>query len=126
MNFKRYSPLLLRTGIAIVFLWFGFSQLKNPMNWTRMVPDYINLIIPLSKTTLIYMNGLFEVVFATLLLLGVYPRIVSLFLGLHLIHIVSIVGYGAVGARDFALAIATFSIFFSGSDEFCLTNKRKK
>ena len=124
-DLKKYSPLVLRIGIAVVFLWFGFSQLKNPASWTRMVPDYINLIIPLSKPSLIYLNGLFEIILATLLLLGIYPRIVSLLLGLHLFHITTIVGYGAVGARDFALTIATFAVFLQGSDEFCL-NKLKK
>jgi hypothetical protein len=32
------------------------------------------------------------------------------------------VGYGAIGARDLSLAIATFSIFLHGADEFCLDN----
>ena len=38
---KKYSPLLLRTGIAIIFLWFGFSQLKSPSDWVRMLPDFL-------------------------------------------------------------------------------------
>lgn len=119
-KFKKYSPALLRTGIAIVFLWFGFSQLKNATAWTRMMPEYIQSILPFSTNTLIHLNGAFEIVFATLLLLGLYTRLSSLLLGLHLLHIVTIVGYGAVGMRDFALALATFSIFLRGADEFCL------
>jgi uncharacterized membrane protein YphA (DoxX/SURF4 family) len=114
---KRFSPLLLRTGIAIVFLWFGFSQLKNPASWTRMIPDYVNFMSP---NTIIYMNGIIEIILASLLLIGLFTRIVSTLLGLHLLHIVTIVGYGATGARDFALALATFSIALNGTDEFCL------
>jgi len=119
-NLKRYSPALLRTGIAIVFLWFGFSQLKNAAMWTRMMPEYIQSVLPFSTMTLIHLNGAFEIIFATLLLLGLYTRLSSLLLGLHLLHIVTIVGYGAVGMRDFALALAAFSIFLRGPDEFCL------
>src|SRR3989344_5127717 len=119
-KYKKYSPLVLRTAIAIVFLWFGFSQLKNPDSWVRMMPMYIQSIIPLSVRDLIYLNGTFEIVFATLLLLGLYTRFVSFLLSLHLLHIITILGYGAVAARDFSLAIATFVIFLNGADEFCL------
>jgi len=123
---KRYSPLLLRTGVAIIFLWFGFSQIKNPDSWIGMIPGYVKDIIPIDTNILVYMNGTFEVVFATLLLLGLYTRFTSLLLGLHLLHIVSILGYSANGARDFALAIATFSIFLYGEDEFCIDYLRKR
>lgn len=122
---KKYAPALLRTGIAIVFLWFGFSQIKNPAQWTRMIPEYASFI-PFEQTTLIYFNGGFEIIFATLLLLGLWTRFVSFLLGLHLLHIVTMAGYGAIGARDFALALATFSIFLNGADEFCLDKFLKK
>lgn len=122
---SKYASIVLRTGIAIVFLWFGFSQINNPAQWTGMVPGYAS-IIPLSTITLIYFNGVFEIVFATLLLLGIYTRLTALLLAIHLFHIVTIVGYGAIGARDFALALATLSIFLNGPDEFCLDSINKK
>ncbi len=116
----KYSPALLRTAIAIVFLWFGFSQLKNPDQWTRMVPEYATSILPFSVKNLIYLHGIFEIVLATLLVLGLYTRLASFLLALNLAHITFIVGYGPTGARDLALALATFSIFLHGADEFCL------
>ena len=119
MKFEKYSPLLLRTAIAVVFLWFGFSQIKNPASWTRMIPEFVKAL-PLSETTIIYSNGVFELVFATLLLLGIFTRTVSAILGLHLLHICYILGYGAAAARDFSLALATFAIFLHGSDDYCL------
>lgn len=118
-NLKKYSPVLLRSAIGIVFLWFGFSQLKNPAQWVRMVPEYVPKF-GLETTSIIYMHGIFEVIFATLLILGLYTRLVSLILALSLIHITFIVGYGPTGARDLAIALATLSIFFHGSDDFCL------
>ena len=119
-NFSRYSPLLLRTGIAIIFLWFGFSQIKSPSSWLRMIPDYALSLSPFSPNTLIYLNGSVEIIFAILLLLGLFTRFTSFVLGVHLLHITTILGYGPTGARDFALAIATFAIFLKGADEFCL------
>jgi uncharacterized membrane protein YphA (DoxX/SURF4 family) len=125
-NFSKYSHLVLRIGIAVVFLWFGFSQLKNPAQWTRMMPDYVNAIFPLAKSTLIYMNGILEILLAILLLLGLWTRTVSGLITLHLIHIITIVGYGAVGARDVAIALAALAVFLHGSDEFCLDEAMKK
>ena len=116
-SLKRFAPLLIRTAIAIVFLWFGFSQLSNPAQWTRMIPDYVSFMSP---TALVYLNGSVEIILAVLLLLGLFTRIVSILLGLHLLHITTIVGYGATGARDLALALVTLSISLNGTDEFCL------
>jgi len=112
---KKYSPVVLRFGLAIVFLWFGFSQLKNPDAWTRLLPAFLN-----SSIVFIYLNGTFEIIFATLLLLGLFTRTVSFLLGLHLISIVFALGYGAIAVRDLGLAIAAFSVFLHGADEFCL------
>lgn len=115
---QKYSPLALRTGLALVLLWFGFSQLKNPAQWTRMIPDYVSGLA--SPTTLIYANGIIEIVLAVLLLLGLFTRITSALVTLHLLHITTIVGYGAVGARDIALTFAALATFLHGPDEFCL------
>ncbi len=123
MNAKQLSPFVLRVGISIVFLWFGFSQLKNPVQWARMIPEYATSLSPFSANTLVYMHGILEISMATLLLLGLYTRTASLILALNLFHIVLIVGYGPIGARDFALALATLSIFLRGADDFCLDKK---
>lgn len=125
-NYSKYSPLILRVGVAVVLLWFGFSQYKNPAQWTRMMPDYVNVILPFSKETLIYMNGSVEIILATMLLLGLFTRTIAALSTLHLLHIVTIVGYGAVGARDVAIALAALSIFLHGADEFCLDEHIKK
>ena len=124
---KRYAPLILRLAIAILFLWFGFSQLKDVSSWQGMVPNYLSWIA--SSSILIYFNAIFEIVFAIFLILGFKVRLTSGLLTLHLLHIATILGYGPVAIRDLALAFATFSIFLSGKDEFCLDvllKKRKK
>ncbi len=125
-NYSKFSPLVLRIGIAVVLLWFGFSQLKNPAQWTRMMPDYVNIIFPFSKAILIYMNGIVEIILGAILLLGLWTRVTSALITLHLLHITTIVGYGAVGARDLALALAALAIFLHGPDEYCLDNYIKK
>lgn len=125
-DYSKYAPVVLRLGIAIVALWFGFSQLKNPAQWTRMMPDYVNMIVPFSKATLVIINGSLEILLATVLLLGIWTRVTSAIITLHLLHITTIVGYGAVGARDLALTLAALAIFLHGPDDYCLDNHIKK
>ena len=125
-NMGKYNSLVLRTGIATVLLWFGFSQLKNPASWTRMIPEYMQSLTSLSPTTLVYMNGALEIILAVLILLGLFTRLASFLVTIHMIHITTIVGYGATGARDFAIALASLSMFLRGPDSFCLDHILRK
>jgi len=119
-NLKKYAPMILRTSIAIILLWFAFSQIKNPSSWTRLIPEYSSAFM--TAKDIIYLNAFIEIILALLLLLGLFTRISSLITTIHLFHITTIVGYGPTGARDFALALACLAIFFYGKDDFCLDN----
>ena len=123
-KFKSYSAPLLRTAMSLVFLWFGTNQLLNPAKWVGFIPDFVKAIGP--AETFVIGNGTLEVVLGTLLLLGFFVRIVSLVLALHLIGIVTSVGYDPTGVRDFGLMLATFAVFFNGNDRWCLTHLVKK
>lgn len=118
-RYSKYSPLILRASISFVFLWFGFSQITNPSQWSGMVPSYAS-IVPLSATTLVLIHGVFEFVFGLLLGLGMFTRISALLLGLNLLHTVYILGYGPTAVRDFGIALATLSIALRGRDDNCL------
>jgi uncharacterized membrane protein YphA (DoxX/SURF4 family) len=123
MNLERYAPFVLRLGLSLVFLWFGSQQLLDGENWVGLVPESIASISGISALTLVYINGIFEIVFGIALLLGIFTRWVALLLALHVFHIVSIVGYNDVGVRDFGLAMALLSIFMRGHDFLCLMKK---
>lgn len=118
MNEKlvRIAPALLRYGMSLVFLWFAYQQLTDTARWTSLVPEYVVSLSGLSAAMLVYLNGLFELVFGILLILGLFTRISALLLALHLIEITVTVGYNAIGVRDFGLCIATFAIACFGKD----------
>ncbi len=139
-KYKRYAPLVLRLGLSLVFLWFGLSQLINPESFLGYVPQWLYSHAPemihehplqlmhnlqLTPHIIIMGNGIFETVFGILLLLGLFTRISSLLLGLHLMGIMFGLGYNDIAVRDFGLMLATFSIFLQGPDEWCLDAKRK-
>lgn len=118
-NLINIAQFLLRYGMAIVFLWFGFSQLHNPSQWTAFLPSWVS-IMPISENHFVLLNGLFEVIAATLLLIGAYVRISAFLLGFHLMGIALSIGITSTGVRDFGLAIASFALAGLGAGKFSI------
>ena len=114
-----YAPLLLRVGIAIVYLYFGISQLRSPEMFVGWLPKEAALI-PLTARTLVTLNGGFELFAGILLLLGLYTRVWALLLGLHLAAITWSVGWTEIGVRDLGLTIATLTIVLTGGGKLSL------
>ena len=117
---KLFAPAILRIGLALVFLWFGLNQIIKPADWVGYIPDWVANLSPFSVTTLVYLNGAFEIIFGTALFLGFFTRIAALLLFLHIADITLTVGLDAVGVRDFGLTVATLVIFLNGADFFTL------
>jgi uncharacterized membrane protein YphA (DoxX/SURF4 family) len=124
-NLKTYSPILLRISISLVVLWFGLNQIFNRELLIGYLPQFA-YNIPIKPLTIILFNGIFETLFGLLLLVGLFTRLSSLLLGIHILSIAFTLGYNDVAIRDFALALAAFAIFLHGKDKWCLDNKLKK
>ncbi len=121
INKPSTAPLaVIRTGLALVFLWFAVQQFLYTQMWISYIPDWVINLSKLDSTTLVHINGAFEFVFGMALLFGVCTRVSALLLGLHMAEIAYTVGYNAVGVRDFGLTIATIGIFLYGADQFCI------
>ncbi len=102
-----YAPTVLRVAIAAVFLYFGISQVSAPENWVSWLPDFVVKLSPVSDVTIIYLNGIFEIITGTMLALNYYRRIVATLLGLHLLHISLLMNFGPLMVRDLGLSMAT-------------------
>ena len=59
----------------------------------------------------------------TLMLVGLYTRVSSFILALHLFGIAFSIGFNSLGIRDFGLAFATLVVFLNGVDELCLDKR---
>ena len=114
---KIFAPTFLRISMSLVILWFGVQQVIDASSWLAYLPAWTTSL-PISQLTIVYLNGTFEIIFGTFLLLGFYTRIVALVLALHLFDIAYTVGYDAIGIRDLGLALSTLAVFFYGSDAF--------
>jgi len=114
---QEYGHVLLRISLGIVFLWFGISQLYAPANWIGFVPEFMASLY--SAQVLVILNGSLEVFLGLMMISGVYVRVASLILGIHLTMIGVSMGYTATAVRDIGLGLATLAIMFIGPDRFC-------
>ena len=76
--------------------------------------------------SIMLLNGIFEVVFGTLLVIGLFTRIVAFLFFLHTLVIMFSLGYNDISIRDFGLALASLSVYLYGGDKWCLDRKLKK
>ncbi len=101
---------VLRYGLAIVFLYFGFSQLLDSLRWVALVPDWAVETLRLPPAFIILGNGAFDIIGGTLLALGLWVRPVAYVLSAHVLLIGLSLGLSPTGVRDFGLATATLSL----------------
>lgn len=111
------APAIARIALSLVFLYFGVSQLRDPSSFVGWLPAEVALL-PISGVKFVLLNGVFEVFFGTLLLLGVYTRLSAALLGLHLLGIAASMGVSQTGVRDFGLALATIAVALHGPDRY--------
>ena len=122
LKMKEYAPVVVRIALSLVMLWFGTQQLIQTSMWEGLIPSWATSLSGLSAPILVTLNGAFEVIFGTALLLGIFTRITALLLALHLIGITFTMGYTSIGVRDFGLTFALLSVALYGPDVFTLEN----
>lgn len=111
---------IIRVSLAIMFLWFGFSQLLDAPSWVSWVPAWAENLTGLEPAMIVLLNGGFEIAMGVLLALGLYMRIAAVLLALHLVVLVFEIGPTPIGFRDFAIMGATFALAFLGPDKYSL------
>lgn len=107
---QEFGLHLLRLGLAGVFLYFGFSQLFDSLNWVSVVPDWAVNLISLPPAMIVMANGVMEIILGSLLAMGFFVRIISIILGLHLIPIAFSFGFSPTAVRDLGLVLSIFSL----------------
>mgnify|MGYP003393932463 FL=1 len=114
MNMSRNEIAyhILRLGLEVLFLWFGFSQLLDGQNWVGWVPEWAVNLLHLPPAMIVLANGAFEVVAGAALAIGIFVRPAAALLGLHLAVLVFEIGANDIGMRDFGLMAACFALAF--------------
>lgn len=115
-----YAPFVLRAALAVVVLWFGAQQVMHPDMWVSWVPMWTD-IFGMTQGTLVFINGSFEVMAGTLLLAGVFTRVVAFILFLHMAVLVWEFGVTEVGVRDFGLAMGLLTLALDDRRKWALS-----
>jgi uncharacterized membrane protein YphA (DoxX/SURF4 family) len=116
----EWGVFVLRIGLAVLFLWFGFSQFLDQSAWVSWVPEWAMSITGLEAEMIVLLNGGFEIAFGVLLALGLYMRPAAALLGLHLAVLVFEIGLSPIGLRDFAIMMASFALALMPPDPYSL------
>lgn len=118
------GKLLLRYSWVLLFLWFGYAQLTDTASWVFYLPEWVGYF-PIPGEILIQLNGLLEICGALLIGAGIFTRLTSVVLAIHLGIIAISVG-GAVGVRDAVLATAGFALALQDLDPWTLDMRHKQ
>lgn len=112
LSSERIGFHILRVGLAVLFLWFGFSQLFDGIHWVSWVPEWAVALFHIPPAMIVLANGALEVIGGTLLAFGIWVRPVAILLSIHLAVITIEIGVTAIGVRDFGLTCATLALAF--------------
>lgn len=110
------SALLLRIGLAIVFLYACLASVKNPQDWVGYMPHVLTKFI--SASILLRWFALYELALALWLLSGRYVRYAAALSVLTFVGIIaSNLHLFAITFRDIGLLFAALALLFSKSSE---------
>lgn len=112
-RFSKQGPLLLRVGLAFVFVFAGVAALSNPSNWIGYIPTWIQNTLPFPAEIFLKIHASADILIGVLLLFGVWIRWVALAGALFLLSIVIFYGIDEVTFRDIGLIGALLYIVVS-------------
>jgi uncharacterized membrane protein YphA (DoxX/SURF4 family) len=109
---KVSATLLLRIGLAIIFLYAAIGSLINPQEWVGYLPSVLKDMFP--ADILLKLFSVYEAALVVWLLSGVYIRYAALLCAATLAGIVvSNFELFAITFRDIALIFAALALAVS-------------
>lgn len=110
----RYAHGLLTAALAIVFLYFGIDKFAHPTLWIGWIPLWMDGLLGMSVNVWLGLIGALEILFALLLLFPVRKvrQAACILIALHLVAILTQVGWNDVGVRDTGLLLAALALLF--------------
>ena len=109
--------LLIRLGLAFVFIYFGIDKFFNPDIWGSYVPSTFANLLPFNLNTFMYLNGIFEIIIAILLFPQKTRRSAALLSVLFLVGIIISLPWSEISVRDVGLLFMALALFFEKPKE---------
>src|SRR5581483_8336957 len=108
----KIVAVLLRVGLALVFLYAAISSLRQPLEWAGFLPHFLTQ--SLSGTTLIRLFAVYELVLVAWLLSGKFTKYCALLCSATLLGIVVTNPSQLITTfRDVGLAFMSLALYFT-------------
>ncbi len=114
MNNHKYAHGLLTTALVLVFLYFGIDKFLHPTIWLGFMPLWMDNLLGIGIDTWLGIIGAMEILFGLLLLFPIKKvrQMGCILIAMHLVGIVTIVGWNDIGVRDTGLLLAALALLF--------------
>lgn len=100
---KQVSIHILRVGLAITFLWIGFSILREPVAWGGYLQPWALKLLPIPLPQAMMGTAVLDIALGVLLLSGVFTFFAALAGALHIVLVLIVSGITDITARDIGL-----------------------
>ena len=114
------APLLIRLGLAAVFILFGFDKLVHPETWIVFYPPRVHQVVPLPPYEFLKFQGIAEILLGTALGLGFMTRISAFLAACILGLIIFFLWLDPLAIRDIGLFCASLALVISGGGNWSL------
>lgn len=108
---RESSYYILRTGLAITFLWIGVLILKEPEIWGGYIQPWAVALLPFSLKTTMLLTAVLDILVGFFLLIDYLAWLAALLGSLHLAVALIVSGINAITIRDIGLLAGTLSVF---------------
>ena len=121
------TSLLLRLGLGIEFVIFGFGKLTDLPSWIGFVPPWMSPFLPISTAMFLQAVGVGELILGVLLIAGLWVRVIAALSALHLLGVLIALGYNDLAVRDFVSFMAALALFALGyaSCQYSIDGRRE-
>lgn len=112
-NSFRDPSFLLRLGPALVMIFFGIDQFRNPMNWMSFMPNWAPGLTGINPVTIMRLHSIINIVLGVLLL--TYRSSVvawASFLWFLSILPFAFMADWTIGLRDLALTLGLLALIY--------------
>jgi hypothetical protein len=111
LNKQNLPGVLLRIGLALVFLYAALDSLKEPLIWTGYLPGFMTSVF--KPVMAVRILAVYELLLAAWLLSGKYKKYAALVCSLTLAGIIAAnTKQLIITFRDIGLLFAALALFF--------------
>lgn len=112
MDRKELPLIFLISGLAFVFARFGIDKFVHPTIWIGFLPPWMDGLAGIPNTLWILLIGGLELLFAVMIVIPVrrIRQAGAALMALHLLGIVSQMGWNDVTVRDIGLLLSSLAL----------------